>query len=1009
MAQQTPESATDGRETRMRRVRRLLRDAAAGRGGSLIAEGERGSGKTSLLSQIAEEARRLRLRVFTGAADELGRSVPLGALRNCLADARPGPSGPGPAGAEPPDGGTDPAAPLLALVDRLCRAAPVVLVLDDLQWADGPSLRAWRRLTDTAGQRPLLLAAAIRNAPGGTPPPSARDLLDSGATHLPLLPLGLRETARLAERILGVPPGPRLLRHLGHAGGNPRHLRELLAATATGDTLRITGDTAELTTGPTETGNETGTGAWLPPALAAALTDRLAHLAPPTLTALRTAALLGPAFRLRDLAAVMERPGASLRPAVDEALADGVLAETAGGTLRFRHGTTHAALRAGIPGPLRAALHTRAARTLAAARAPAPLVAAQLLPATGLRADDDWTARWLESHAAEVLRHDPRAAADLVARVRDRIPPDRPGLLETAAAGAYLLRRPDAADQARDLHDRTTDPVRRARLSHLTTLALLQEGRLKEAHATVDETLAAGAGHPRWTTRSLALRALLLSSGHRFEEAGTLADQVLEQALRLRAPVPEAYARSVRARLLDRAGDREGAIAETVRAREAARRRDVTRDLVLTRTLHGARLLDALGHTTEARTWLAEAEALADGTGSGVRRSWAHTVSAWFHYRAGRWDEALAGLDLAHHHPEPWLPVTPHGLATVILTGRDQRDEARSRLAADENTAGRAPAFLPLARALLAERDGDPEAALALLGETLAPGSAEEWTHRGAWLPETVRLALALQDTARARAATETADAEAAAAPADLGRRAVALRCRGLLHTDPAPLRTAAAHYRRHGAPTGLGATHEDLAAVLALRGDTDGARTALARAVDIHQQLGARWYTARADARLRALGVRRGGRGAADRPKTGWDALTPAELKVALLVAEGRTNPQVATELLLSPRTVQTHVSHILTKLGAHSRTAIGSEAGRRRALGGGPARGPAPDHDDTGKETGHRGDGQRRRPVDRQDIRDPAAHRAPQGSGRREGRLDTDRGRTGHREDRPPPPGGP
>jgi DNA-binding CsgD family transcriptional regulator len=58
--------------------------------------------------------------------------------------------------------------------------------------------------------------------------------------------------------------------------------------------------------------------------------------------------------------------------------------------------------------------------------------------------------------------------------------------------------------------------------------------------------------------------------------------------------------------------------------------------------------------------------------------------------------------------------------------------------------------------------------------------------------------------------------------------------------------------------------------------------------------------------------------------PASGWEALTPTEIRVAYLVADGRSNPDIAGELFLSRNTVQTHVSHILAKLGARSRAEI-------------------------------------------------------------------------------------
>jgi DNA-binding CsgD family transcriptional regulator len=97
---------------------------------------------------------------------------------------------------------------------------------------------------------------------------------------------------------------------------------------------------------------------------------------------------------------------------------------------------------------------------------------------------------------------------------------------------------------------------------------------------------------------------------------------------------------------------------------------------------------------------------------------------------------------------------------------------------------------------------------------------------------------------------------------------------------------------------------------------------------VTVRSVLGAAWDVRRADSRLRPLGIRRGSRGPRRRPATGWHALTPTELRVAHLVAEGRSNPDIAAELALSRRTVQSHVSHILAKLGGHSRVDIAREA---------------------------------------------------------------------------------
>ena len=113
--------------------------------------------------------------------------------------------------------------------------------------------------------------------------------------------------------------------------------------------------------------------------------------------------------------------------------------------------------------------------------------------------------------------------------------------------------------------------------------------------------------------------------------------------------------------------------------------------------------------------------------------------------------------------------------------------------------------------------------------------------------------------------------------------------------------------------------------------GDRDQARAAFTRAVEIYTSLGAAADVARLQAMFRAHGIRRGPRSKHRQARSGWDSLTPTETKIAALVEEGLSNPEIAARLLLSRRTVATHVSHILKKLDVHSRTDIAREAALR------------------------------------------------------------------------------
>jgi DNA-binding CsgD family transcriptional regulator len=129
-----------------------------------------------------------------------------------------------------------------------------------------------------------------------------------------------------------------------------------------------------------------------------------------------------------------------------------------------------------------------------------------------------------------------------------------------------------------------------------------------------------------------------------------------------------------------------------------------------------------------------------------------------------------------------------------------------------------------------------------------------------------------------------------------------------------------------------LPAALEDLAALLAKRGRDDEARAALNEAVSLYDGLQAAWDIRRADSRLRPYGIRRGVRSRrGPHAASGWEALTPTELKIATMVAGGASTPDIARGMLLSRRTVQTHISHILSKLGAKGRADIVREALRQ------------------------------------------------------------------------------
>jgi DNA-binding CsgD family transcriptional regulator/tetratricopeptide (TPR) repeat protein len=921
-----------GRTAELSRLDQLVAGLAAGRGGLAWVQGEPGVGKSALIDAVTARAAAQGNAVFWAAGDELMQPFPLRLMADCLgiSAGSPDAASAGIAGLLRGDpggpGALDPvmaaAEQMLELVDRRCARGPVVLAAEDLQWADEPSLLAWNRLARAVDQIPLLLIGAARPLPQRVKLDLLRELVTERAgVVIDLEPLDASSTAELAAKLANGVPGPRLQATLGRAGGNPLYVRELVDALVRDGRVEVSGDTAELH----------GDVAATPASLRAVVGSRLGFMPAETRKLVRMAALLGNEFDAGELAAVTGQPVAQLAGILADAIAGGVLSDT-GERLRFRHELIHQILVEQTPAGIRRALHGEFARLLAEAGRPVVSVARHLLKLPGL---DDWALAWLAAVPEQALFPLPQVTAELLRRAVDsdyenaaRWEVLAPRLAEVLF---WLGRDDEAAKVAADVVARTGNEVLAARMRIQMIRSAGRLGRPGDGLPVVVSSPGDDRLPPLWRARLGAWSALLLRDAGQPEQGAALAQDALERATASGDPLTIGYARHAAAMCR---GTMPGPAPIKAALSALTGHDPESMDLRMLLMYNDVIQSMNLGLREDAEATLA-ALRVAERVGS-FRAAAIQTAAAAFCWRYGQWDEALVHLSSIGREFLDTEPLSPqhHSMAALIALHREERDSADEHLRAAVEAA---PAVLadppvplyPLTEALAmrAEADGDLPRAVTVMSSWL--GASPGWKARDRHddLPYLARLALAAGDIATASAAAAACQADAAADDSP-GRVAAAAFCQALLRSDGGALLSVADDYRAHGWLPSCASALEEAAACLAGAGDVAGGRGALTGAVRIYAGLGATWDIRRADARLRKQGIRRGPRSSHRRVATGWAALTPSEVNIARLVGRGLSNPDIASELFLSRRTVQTHVSNILGKLELRSRVEIARAA---------------------------------------------------------------------------------
>ena len=296
---------------------------------------------------------------------------------------------------------------------------------------------------------------------------------------------------------------------------------------------------------------------------------------------------------------------------------------------------------------------------------------------------------------------------------------------------------------------------------------------------------------------------------------------------------------------------------------------------------------------------------------------------------AGRWSVVLDHLPLDGPEAQPadrpdLRTAFRRGMRAHALLHLDRLEEALRELEAIPVNSP-APAIALVASALLGEAAGGPAAAAGHV-ERIARRFESELRARPqlrVWGPELVRVAVAAGDRATARRLVD-ATAAVASRTAVPSVRGAALAALGILEREPEPLRGAVAAYAAGPRLPAHAQAMEMLGLVLLERGYETDAIASLRDAWQAFASVDAERDVRRISRTLAELGVRMGRSGPRRHGRTGWASLSPTERTVAALVAEGMTNVEISERLVVSRRTVESHVAHILDKLDVRSRVGI-------------------------------------------------------------------------------------
>jgi DNA-binding CsgD family transcriptional regulator len=912
-----------GRDHQVLAIGAAIETVIDGRPGVVLIEGSAGYGKSRLLEDTALKARAAGVRVAVAGADGDDRHAPfvplLAALSNSVT----------------PVLGRDELRALHELRDErywfvlelgevLERAAlinPLLISLDDLQWADASTLDAIRTLSGRLGGAPILWVLAFR--PRHESLALGRlitELDDSKTTNLVLDALDPAAVREVIGDHLHVAPDDALVEAAAAADGVPFFLVEMIRGLVGEDLVDSSGPFARLRDGS------------VPLASMVAIDDRLRQLSLEGRHVIQVGAVLGRAFRSDDVATMLDIAPSNMIDVFDDLIRADVLVSV-GDHWAFRHDIIRQGVLDGMAIPMRRTLERHAADVLLAAGIPPIDVARRV--ALGAELGDRRAIETLAAAARSLLATDPATAAELSEHAFTLTPvgdPTRARLAGETAIAMHLSGRERAAVQlAGEMLVDITDAEQYSELQ----LSIAKMYSLPGQTRVECGLRGLGATGISDVLRARHLAVLVLS--HTAAGDVRAAGEIAAEAATVIEDVGDAHAEQhleFSQMSLDEATYRYAdALGRVATIRRLA---STTGDSapVLAADWLRANVLVSLDEFQQA--WDVSTGALrfaAEHRQAWIASRW-EFWQGWFLLQRGRLSDGRAVLDGA---------LTAEGLGAATALPDAAGVAALGRLARHMDDRRLVDRCLHVARASLELPTADDarrhlgwfviSQALTLGDTGTARDVLSSIRRNGVVLPglaldvgaevAAVRAGRQLGDWALAENAASAARERAGANPSCVSLAGIATHATSLHLDDIEGLMSASEMLAPGPRPLAACSAFEDLGRLLAESGRRSDAVEAFGRSLEFATGTGAIWDARRIRQRLRALGVRRR-LAVPTRPANGWDALTPAELAVAIHAGHGMTNREAAETLFVSPHTVGAHMRHVFEKLGIKSRVEL-------------------------------------------------------------------------------------